>query len=105
MDELDQLHAELETQRNLNAEAQKKLDTLSAELLDLRADCLLLRTVVAALWEQATPEFRGQIELLLHAPTKNIISSPLSEDSARHLKARAKVLQAHLDQVIIPDSR
>jgi hypothetical protein len=101
MDEIAQLQADLGAQRNFNAETQRSLDALSGEVLDLRADRLLLRTVVAALWGQATPEFRGQIELLLHDPAKGLFSSPLPDDGARHLKERAKVFQDHLDQVTI----
>jgi hypothetical protein len=101
MDELDQLRVELAeamtSQRNLKAETQN----LSLELLDLRADCVLLRTVVAALWRQASPEVRGQIEVLLSDPAKAILSSPLDGDGAQHFRDRGRVFQEHLDRVAI----
>jgi hypothetical protein len=82
MDEVGQLQAELDealiTQRSLKAETQ----SLSLELLDLRADGLLLRTVVATLWGKASPEARGHVELLLNShsdpiqPVRQCLTAP-----------------------------
>jgi hypothetical protein len=101
MDELDQLRVELAdaltTQRHLKAETQN----LSLELLDLRADCDLLRTVVAALWGQASPVVRGQIEVLLSDPAKVILSSPLAGDGAQRFRDRGRAFREYLDRVAI----
>jgi hypothetical protein len=100
MDEVGRLQAELDealiTQRSLKAETQ----ILSLELLDLRADGLLLRTVVATLWGKASPEARGHVELLLNDPAKVILSSPLDSDSL-HLRDRGRLFQEQLDQLPI----
>jgi hypothetical protein len=105
MNEADELRAELSealtAQVKFNASMQQQGSVLSSEVLDLRADCLLLRTVVAALWGQASPAFRYQIELVLKDPAKAIFSTPLSDDQDLHLKGRGKAFQDHFDQVVI----
>ena len=102
MDEVSKLRSEvaeaLAAQHRFNASVQESVGAASAEMLNLRADCLLLRTVVAALWGQASPAFRDQIQIALKDPAKAIFSTPLSDEHSRHLIERGKVFQDHLDQ-------
>jgi hypothetical protein len=109
MEEVSKLRSELaqgltetgEAQQRFNESVQRAASVVAEEVLNLRADCLLLRTVVAALWGQASPDIRDQIRLILESPAEAIFSGSLDENQVQHLKSRGTVFREHLDQVAI----